>query len=478
MSLRRALVQQRAALLHHTKQGFKSALVPLVRNSVRASAPLPPAQWGLEVDPQRGLCLEGLALTGLLERWGSPLHVVHAAALDRNVADFLHVPAGASRGAEVYYSYKTNPVPGVLQRLHASGVGAEVISEHELWLALRLGVAPERIVYNGPAKSDASLREALSRGLLLLNMNHREEIARVARLARELGKRPRVGLRITLPGNWSGQFGIPVAGGEALAAYREALAEPSLDVVAVHAHRGMLMRSAAEVEGFVGQVLSFCDALEAETGRRLEILDLGGSLAVPTVVPHAARDRRLNQTFQREMPVPVPAATLSPRDYVAQVLGQVEAHARSRGRAAPRVFLEPGRALTGNTQLLLTRVMTTKQTAGATTFAVMDAGVNLAEAACHAYHQLFDVRRPGAPATRHYTLAGPICTPADVLYPAVRLPELAVGDALAIMDTGAYFVPFATSFSFPQPPIVMVEGGQDRLLRRGETSEDLVALDG
>ena len=109
--------------------------------------------------------------------------------------------------------------------------------------------------------------------------------------------------------------------------------------------------------------------------------------------------------------------------------------------------------------------------------AVLDAGMNLAESARHEYHQLFPVNKYGAPATHSYALAGPICTPADVLYPAVELPELVPGDSLVIMDAGAYFVPFATSFSFPQPAIVMVDDGEVELLRRAERFADLVALD-
>ena len=76
-----------------------------------------------------------------------------------------------------------------------------------------------------------------------------------------------------------------------------------------------------------------------------------------------------------------------------------------------------------------------------------------------------------------YRLAGPICSPGDVLSWSALLPELAIGDALAIMDAGAYFVPFATSFSFPRPAIVMVDGSDVHLLRRAETFEDIIALD-
>jgi diaminopimelate decarboxylase len=76
-----------------------------------------------------------------------------------------------------------------------------------------------------------------------------------------------------------------------------------------------------------------------------------------------------------------------------------------------------------------------------------------------------------------YRLAGPICSPGDVLYWACSLPSLETGDKLVITDAGAYFVPFATSFSFPQPAIVMLDEGKERLIRRAERFEDLIALD-
>ena len=92
--------------------------------------------------------------------------------------------------------------------------------------------------------------------------------------------------------------------------------------------------------------------------------------------------------------------------------------------------------------------------------------MNIAEPVPNEYHQLVSVSRPGAPATTAYRLAGPICTPADVLYNHWRLPPLAPGHVLAIMDTGAYFVPFSTTFSFPKPAIVIQDGDERHGLRR------------
>jgi diaminopimelate decarboxylase len=461
--------------------GWSKALTKsLVRRYVAKAQPqihpAAPEHWGLTRTRSGALALDGLVLHELGQQWGFPLHIVHAARLRDNARRFLAVPDGRERGCEVYYSYKTNPVPGVLAELHALGLGAEVISHYELWLARQLGVPPEKIVFNGPAKSDASIREAIGAGIQLLNVNHREEIGRVAAIARQMQRRPRVGVRVTVGEGWSGQFGVPVANGHALAAYEEARRTPHLDVVGIHAHRGGMIRTREQLLSFVDGVLSFVEELYARTGLALEVLNFGGSLSAPTVRGLSARDLRMNRTFQRDLTPAAPSASLSIEGYVSALTRRVEEHFRARGRPRPRIFVEPGRAVTSDAQLLLTSVLTLKKGAAAT-FLVLDAGINLAESCRSEYHQLFPANRAPRPADTVYTVVGPICTPGDTLYWAARLPALSPGDSLAIMDAGAYFVPFATSFSFPQPPIAMIDHGVVTLLRRGERFEDLIAYD-
>ena len=140
------------------------------------------------------------------------------------------------------------------------------------------------------------------------------------------------------------------------------------------------------------------------------------------------------------------------------------------------VVLEPGRALTSSSQLLLASVVDVKDD-GPLAHAVLDAGINVAEPVRTEFHQLFSVNAPSAPANTPYRLAGPICTPADVLYHNWRLPDLSPGHVLAVIDAGAYFVPFSTAFSFPKPAIVMEEDGRIVVCRRAETFADVVALD-
>ena len=155
-------------------------------------------------------------------------------------------------------------------------------------------------------------------------------------------------------------------------------------------------------------------------------------------------DRRLSIASQAPILAPVPDATISIREYVRCVVEKVEAPLRCDGQAMSQIF-EPGRAMTGNAQILITSVLSLNASdpnpAGPFS---MRGSIRRIRAIRVSPHPscIADARR----ARLRYRLAGPICSPGDVLSWSALLPELAIGDALAIMDAGAYFVPFATSF--------------------------------
>ncbi len=141
-------------------------------------------------------------------------------------------------------------------------------------------------------------------------------------------------------------------------------------------------------------------------------------------------------------------------------------------------MLEPGRALTSSAQMLLVRVRDIKRRRRAPV-AVVDGGMqNLAFPLSYEYHAcLVASRANDSTPHRRYFVAGPLCSPEDVLYRNWLLPELVEGDVLAIMDAGAYFVPNQMNFSNPRPAVVMVRDGQTSLLRHRESFEDIIRLD-
>ncbi len=471
------VVTMLGALRYHARRIAKDQIGPRVTPRLPRRTDLPLDTFGLRVAGSGRLHLGSADLVDLTERYGSPLHVVDGARLDAAATHALAPLRDPDRaGSDIFYSYKTNPVPAVLRRLHAAGIGAEVISEYELWLALRLGVPGERIIYNGPAKSPASIRLAVERGVASVNANTVAEVARIAAIAAEVGQPARLGLRVALPGGWGGQFGISSDLQIVAPLVTDALADPSLDLTAIHVHRGGTIRTRDDVAGHVHQIVGFVDALRVRTGWAPRTIDVGGSLSCPTVAGFDQRQFRLNRLLGSDLlpPDPTDAITLEAASELAADL--VGDWARSCDVQVPNVVMEPGKALTANSQLLLTTVVDVKSDIEPD-HAILDAGINLADTAAHEFHQLYSATDASARCDHPYRLTGPICTPADVLYNNWRLPELTPGHVLAIMDAGAYFVPFSTSFSFPRPAIVMVDDGAVEIVRERETFDDLVRLD-
>ena len=149
------------------------------------------------------------------------------------------------------------------------------------------------------------------------------------------------------------------------------------------------------------------------------------------------------------------------------------------GLEVPSLFLEPGRAITSDAQLLLLTVKDVKQHGNGTAFAIADGGMqNIAFPLAYEYHHAFLTSRASAPRERRYFVTGSLCSPQDLLYRNWALPTLRAGDVLAVMDAGAYFTSFANNFSYPRPPVVCVSGGRHRILRERETFEQMTAVDG
>jgi diaminopimelate decarboxylase len=455
-----------------------SRLGPFVARRRARRVDLPLSTWDLSIGSTGTLWSGDVDLAALARSEGTPLHVARADLLDRNALAAL-APASAphTRGADIFYSYKTNPVPGVLRRLHASGVGAEVISPFELWLASRLGVPPERVIYNGPAKSTDSVRDAIRRDLYLVNANSATEVALIGRLAADERRTVNLGIRVALPDMWGGQFGIASGSPHLVSAVRQALNEPFVDLRGLHFHRGLTIRHRETMDAYVQGVVTLCDSLRTATGWHPAVLDIGGSLASPTVAPIPPWEFRLNRALGTDLLPPDPADCVSVAEASKLATAAIRSHFDAGGLSAPAVILEPGRALTGDAQFLLTSVVDVKDDGGLS-HAVLDAGINVAEPVRGEYHQVFSVSAPAAHRETAYRLVGPICTPADVLYNNWRLPRLEPGHVLAVMDSGAYFVPFSTSFSFPKPAIVLQDGARITTLRRRETYADIVAVDG
>ena len=457
----------------------KQHVGPFIARRQPARTDLPLGTWGLSIGANGTLWSGGVDLAARGRRRTAPRCTSSAAdRLDGPTSALAAHRAGD--GADIFYSYKTNPVPAVLRRLHERGIGAEVISPYELWLA----IAPRR----------AGRADHLQRTGQVIGLDPPGDPPRRAARQRQLRvRKPRSSPASpprSIASSTSGSASpCPACGADSSASTLRRRTSMRLCAGARRpfgrAPRSALPsrpdhpRRTRRWRAFVADVLALLRGLRAAD--RLAPCRRSTSVAAWRArrsEPIPTRQFRLNRALGRR---PAAARSCGCLTIAEAASARRSRHQRStprpRGLAVPRVVLEPGRALTGDTQLLLASVVDVKDD-GPLAHAVLDAGINVAEPVPGEYHQLFSVSAPGAPATTPYRLAGPICTPADVLYNHWRLPQLAPGHVLAIMDTGAYFVPFSTTFSFPKPAIA-APGRTDTLpsVASAETFADVVALD-
>ncbi len=437
---------------------------------------LPYSEWGMTVSPEGELCWDGCSLVALAREHGTPLYVVSRSRLEKNYRGFLGAFASRYPKVEVGYSYKTNPLPGVIKALHEFGASAEVISHFELWLALQLGVAPDNIMLNGPGKSDAALELAVERGIRLINVDNLDEIAKIDRLAAHFGRKQQIGVRVVTSVGWSAQFGLSIETGAAREAFQRMKAAQHLVPCSLHAHLGTGIRDAQVYFRAVGEILAFARQMRDEFGIDMRYLDLGGGFGVPTVRPLTQQDVRLLENGYSVVP-PREGQAPSIEEYAEGIVAQMARYYDLASGDVPLLFFEPGRAITSSAQCLLVSVLAIKQGNRFGNFVISNGGKNITMPLGYEYHESFVANRMNSPRDTRYSVFGPLCHPGDILFKHRHLPKVVPGDLITVMDAGAYFVPNQMNFSNPRPAAVMVFNGRSELIRRRESFEDIVRLD-
>lgn len=435
-----------------------------------------PSTWDMSTTTEGHLTVQGCDLVKIAEEFGTPLHVVDRDRLEKNYCGFLKSFRAHYPHVEVGYSYKTNPLPGVLKELHQLGAMAEVISHFELWLALALDVPPSRIIYNGPGKTEESLSLAVSRNIRLINIDGHGEIDLIDRLAREQGRVQTVGIRVVTSVGWSDQFGINIRSGAAMDAIWRIGKTSSLSYQGLHIHLGTGIKNMETYAQAIREVMDFSVVVERKLGMRTRYFDFGGGFGVPTVAPFSRLDIRL---LANKLPAWMPRPSASPElgGYSRAVGSLFRQYQSPDQNDPPMILLEPGRAVTSSAQSLLLKVIAIKPGEGGVETVILDGGRNLVMPPMWEHHGIIVASKANKPRERYYNLYGPLCHPGDLLFRSKLLPQLEIGDVVAILDAGAYFIPNQMNFSNPRPAVVMVQGGRPRVSRERESFEHVVALD-
>ncbi len=437
---------------------------------------LPPECWDATVGNNGHLVIGGCDVVELAGQYGTPLHVIDKTRLRNNYNGFLDSFRRYYPNTEIFYSYKTNPLPGVLSALHEIGAGAEVISHFELWLALKLGVDPERIIFNGPAKTTEALKLAVENNIGLVNIDNSAEIDTLQKLASNAGSTQRVGVRVVTSVGWSSQFGHSIKDGSAWEIFEQVKRNNNLDPCALHFHLGTGIQEIGIYLQAVREILDFAKQLRKKLGIAIRVFDIGGGFGVPTVRNFSSADMRLMKNRYAPRVFDVDAA---PRldDYAKMITRLFLEYLDSTDGQTPVLIFEPGRAITSSAQTLLLSVLATKNAADGTCKVILDGGKNVATPPDYEYHEILPASKMHDARDTFSDLYGPLCHPADGLCVQKRMPRLIPGDIVSLMDAGAYFIPNQKNFSNPRSAAVIVESGSARIIRERESFENIIQLD-
>ncbi|UZJ60378.1 diaminopimelate decarboxylase [Pseudomonas sp. KU26590] len=398
------------------------------------------------------LFAEGVALSAIAERFGTPTYVYSRAHIEAQYRAFDDALSGMPH--LVCFAVKANSNLGVLNVLARLGAGFDIVSRGELERVLAAGGQADKIVFSGVGKTRDDMRRALEVGVHCFNVESTDELERLQVVAAQMGVRAPVSLRVnpdvdagTHPyistGLKENKFGIAIADAEDV--YIRAAQLPNLDVIGVDCHIGSQLTTLSPFVDALDRLLDLVDRL-GDCGILLKHIDLGGGLGV---------------RYRDEEP---PLAG----DYIKAVRERLD------GRDLALMF-EPGRFIVANAGVLLTRVEYLKHTEHKD-FAIVDAAMNdlIRPALYQAWMDVTAVK-PRDSAKRTYDIVGPICETGDFLAKEREL-ALAEGDLLAVHSAGAYgFVMSSNYNTRGRTAEVLVDVEQAFEVRRRETVTELFA---
>ncbi|MDT7950136.1 MAG: diaminopimelate decarboxylase [Acetobacteraceae bacterium] len=431
-----------------------SAALP-VSNDDPATAELIAARPHLSLHAMDGLLVEGVPLQAIARSVGTPTWVISAGALRSRLQRLQSALTGLP--ISVHYAVKANDHLAVLRLMANGGAGADVVSGGELQRALQAGIDPAQIVFSGVGKQEWELRFALEREVGQINVESAEELAMLSATAAAIGRTAKVALRINpdvdagthakiTTGRADNKFGISYA--EAPSLYAHAAGLPGIDPVGIALHIGSQILSMTPYHAAYRRAAELVRVLRTAE-HPVRVVDCGGGLGIG----------------YRDEPPPPPEAFAAT---MRQAFGGLDV----------RLAIEPGRWLAGPAGLLLSSVVLSKMT-GSRRFVVLDAAMNdlLRPAMYEAWHGIVPVSATDAVAsTAACDVVGPVCETGDTFARARRLPLLAPGAMVAILDAGAYGSVMSSTYNArPLAAQVLVDGDRWTTIRERQAADAMWA---
>jgi diaminopimelate decarboxylase len=397
------------------------------------------------------LFCENIKVQDLAVRFGTPLHIYSYNTLTDHFIKLRK--AFWQIEPLICYSVKANSNLAILKALVDKGAGLDIVSGGELFRALKVGCPAKRIVYASVGKTETEITTAITKGILLFNVESLPELSSINRIACQLGKIIRVAIRINpdveakthkfiTTGKITNKFGIDLNNAYKIMLLRNKF--KNVKICGLHIHIGSQITESSPFVAAIQKVANFIKKLESK-GIKLEYFNIGGGLGI-------IYDNETPQTAQI---------------YANQVVPFLK-------KTGLKIILEPGRFIVGNAGILVTKVLYIKHTPKKK-FIIVDGGMNdlIRPALYGAYHNILPLRKISR--TEKADVVGPICESGDFLAKERLIAKVKEGDYLAVMSAGAYGFSMSSNYnSRLRAAEVMVVKDKAFVIRKREAYADLI----
>lgn len=416
------------------------------------------------------LFVGGVDMVKLAREEGTALYVFDEADLRHRMETYKEAFRSRYKNSDVLYASKAFLNKEVLRLVNSEGLCLDVSGGGELACARSVDFPMDRVFVHGNNKTPQELREAISAGVGRIVVDSRIELARVSKIAGELGVVQDIYMRITpgveadtheyiKTGCEDSKFGFTMLDDFAFNCVKDALEAENVRLAGIHCHIGSQIFALHSFREAVEVMVAFMARVKEVYGYELEELDMGGGLGIA----YLAEDK-----------------PSSIEDFAEYITTAVKDYCEQYGVALPRLLVEPGRSLVANAGLTLYTVGILKTLPNIRKYVAIDGGMsdNIRTALYHADYEPTIANKADQPRTEIVTLCGKHCESGDAVVIDMPLQTPELDDIVAVFGTGAYCSTMASNYNGqPRPAVVFVADGQARVVTRRETYEDIYHRD-
>jgi diaminopimelate decarboxylase len=421
-------------------------------------------KFGIRTEYEPVTNIEGIPVRSLLAEFGSPLFVISEMQLRRNYHSAVRIFNTRYPRVQFAWSYKTNYLNAVCNIFHQEGSWAEVVSGFEYNKALGNGVPGNKIIFNGPDKSDDELITA-AKNNSLIHIDHFDELFTLIDLSERFSLKPRVAIRVNMDTGvypkWD-RFGFNYENGQAWNALVRIMNDKNIELVGLHCHIGTFMLAPSAYSVAASKLCELALSLKTKYSKSIQYLDLGGGFPSTNTLKGAY--------------LPGSDTVPSLDQFADAITGMILGYGFKK-EEMPLLILETGRALIDDAAWLLGTVIATKRLSDGRKATILDFGVNTLFTSFWYDHKVSPAQEFGE-YTEDMVLYGPLCMNIDIIRESVNMPLLEKGNQVVVHKVGAYNMTQWMQFITLRPNIVLIDGeNKTHIIRKAETLDHIDALE-